>query len=301
MSAPTALAPLLAALEDRYGAALQGALLYGSCLRSGDFRDGLVDLWVVVDQYSHAYGRRIAALANRLLPPNVFYLEVPSPAGPLRAKYGVIALAQLERAVSRRAFESYFWGRLAQPVEILYARTPQLRARLERVLAAARDTFLARALAVAPPAGPLAALWLAGLAASYRSELRAEGPERAAAILAAAPDFFLAATRAFAAGRPDRLELKKGAEGWNYRARLSPAARRWGRLAWRLRRPWGKAKSLARLLKGLFTFEGALDYAAWKLERHSGRRVEIPPAVRRRPLIHGWAFLWRLYREGLFR
>jgi len=59
--------------------------------------------------------------------------------------------------------------------------------------------------------------------------------------------------------------------------------------------------SVLRLLKGLFTFEGGLDYIAWKLERHSGQTVEIPDKVRRRPLLHIWGLFWRLYRRGVFR
>ena len=56
-----------------------------------------------------------------------------------------------------------------------------------------------------------------------------------------------------------------------------------------------------RLVKALFTFEGGLDYIAWKLERHSGQVVEIPERVRRRPLLHIWGFAWQLRRRGVFK
>jgi hypothetical protein len=56
-----------------------------------------------------------------------------------------------------------------------------------------------------------------------------------------------------------------------------------------------------RLLKALFTFECGLDYIAWKLERHSGQRIEIPDRVRRWPLVFSWGFFWKLYRRGVFR
>ena len=59
--------------------------------------------------------------------------------------------------------------------------------------------------------------------------------------------------------------------------------------------------SVARLVKALFTFEGGLDYIAWKLERHSGQPVVIPDKVRRAPLIHLWGFFWGLYRRGIFK
>ena len=58
---------------------------------------------------------------------------------------------------------------------------------------------------------------------------------------------------------------------------------------------------MLRLLKALFTFEGGLDYIAWKLERHSGQPVEIPDKVRPYPLIFIWGLFWQLYRRGIFR
>ena len=72
-------------------------------------------------------------------------------------------------------------------------------------------------------------------------------------------------------------------------------------LLWALRRVQGKTLSVARLVKALFTFDGGLDYIAWKLSRHSGQQVEIPDRVRRRPLIHVWGLFWQLYRRGVFR
>ena len=38
----------------RHGRAVQGILFYGSCLRSGDDLDGLVDLYLLVDSYRSA-------------------------------------------------------------------------------------------------------------------------------------------------------------------------------------------------------------------------------------------------------
>ena len=48
-------------------------------------------------------------------------------------------------------------------------------------------------------------------------------------------------------------------------------------VAWGLRRAQGKLLSIMRLIKALLTFEGGLDYIAWKLERHSGEEIIIPP------------------------
>jgi hypothetical protein len=109
-------------------------------------------------------------------------------------------------------------------------------------------------------------------------------------------------TQALLPRMADVLQLEQGAEGApRYRSNVSPRARRLAPILWALRRVQGKALSVARLIKGLFTFEGGLDYLAWKLSRHSGQVVEIPDKVRRRPLIHIWGFMRQLYRRGVFR
>ena len=58
---------------------------------------------------------------------------------------------------------------------------------------------------------------------------------------------------------------------------------------------------LLRLIKAVFTFEGGVDYALWKIERHSGVTVTVSDRARRHPLIFGWGPLFRLWRRGAFR
>ena len=88
---------------------------------------------------------------------------------------------------------------------------------------------------------------------------------------------------------------------WRYRCEVGSGRRRLARLAWATRRAQGKLMSVLRLMKALFTFEGGLDYVAWKLERHSGQAIEIPARVRRYPLVFMWPFFWGLYRRGIFK
>lgn len=296
------LAALLAALRQRFGASLQGVILYGSCLRSGDLLDGLVDLYVLVDDYRHAYTRRRLRLGNALLPPNVFYLEVPVAAARVRCKYAVLSLADFERG-TRRWFESYLWGRFAQPVKPVFAASLAVAARIDAALLQAVETFLRRILPLLPAQGRLEELWQQALAQSYATELRAERAGRAAELSLHGRDFLLAVSTGLAPRLRDCLDLTQeaGSGEWYYSARVSGVARRLAPWAWRLRRVQGKLLSLLRLLKALFTFEGGLDYIAWKLERHSGQVVEIPDKVRRRPLLHIWGLCWRLYRRGVFR
>lgn len=297
------LARLLDALQQRFGNALQGVILYGSCLRTGDLLDGVVDLYALVDSYRKAYPGLGLRLSNRLLPPNVYYLERSLDNGvTVRCKYAVLSLAQFERGMSERCFESYLWGRFAQPVKLVYSRSPAVRARIERSLLRAAETLLRRALPALPEESSLEHLWRDALALSYGTELRTERQGRAQELSAQGRDFFQALTFELAPRLDDCLELEKGKAGETYyRARVSAWKRRLAPWLWRLRRLEGKLMSVLRLLKGLFTFDGGLDYIAWKLERHSGQKVEIPDKVRRRPLLHIWGLFWRLYRRGVFR
>ena len=304
-SDPT-LAALLAKLQERHHGAVCCTLVYGSCLRSGDIYDGLLDLYLICDNYRAAYQRPLLATANWLLPPNVFYAEQAAigdaAAGrTLRSKVTVISLHDFQRGCSPAWFESYIWGRFAQPTRVLYARDEPLRRRVEAALTQAAHTLLRNALPALPPEGSITALWEQALGLSYATELRTERSGRAQELAESARDFYTALTRHHAGDLGYGFTLAERDGEWHYHCHIGPLKRRATMLAWGLRRAQGKLLSVARVVKGLFTFEGGLDYIAWKLERHSGEEIHIPDKVRRAPLIHLWAFFWGLYRRGIFK
>ncbi|MDX1733998.1 MAG: hypothetical protein R3228_06520 [Halioglobus sp.] len=295
------LAALLDALYARHNDAVVATLVYGSCLRSGDIYDGLLDLYLVCDSYRAAYGPGALAAGNWLLPPNVFYAEQTGADKTLRAKVTVISLRDFERGCSRAWFESYIWGRFAQPTCIIRARDAQCRARVEGALLNAAGTLLQRALPALPAHGTVTSLWQQALDLSYATELRTERPGRAAELAQSSREFYASVTRHHAGTLAHGFVLEEATGELRYRSRATAGNRAAARLAWGVRRVLGKVFSVLRLLKGLLTFEGGLDYIAWKLERHSGQEVVIPEKVRRAPLIHLWGFFWGLYRRGIFR
>jgi hypothetical protein len=300
-AADPALAQLLAQLRARHHDAICGALLYGSCLRSGDIYDGLLDLYLVCDSYRAAYRRPLPAAANWLLPPNVFYAELKLEGKTLRSKVTVISLRDFRRGCSRAWFESYIWGRFAQPTRILYSRDPETRADLEHCLLQAARTLLRNSLPALPQQGSVTSLWERALALSYATELRTERPGRATELAGAAKAFYAAITRHHAPSLGFGFTVYHNGREMSYRSNITTARRLSTRLAWAVRRGQGKLLSVMRLVKALFTFEGGLDYIAWKLERHSGESVVIPDKVKRAPLIHLWGFFWGLYRRGIFK
>ena len=70
---------------------------------------------------------------------------------------------------------------------------------------------------------------------------------------------------------------------------------------WLTRRLIGKPLSVLRLMKSLFTFDGGVDYALWKVERHTGVRVPISNFERRHPILTSPKLLWRVFRLSAVR
>ena len=71
--------------------------------------------------------------------------------------------------------------------------------------------------------------------------------------------------------------------------------------SWALRRLKGKLWSVARLSKAAFTFSGGAEYLAWKIERHSGHKVELSDWQKRHPVIAGLVLLPQLLWRGTVR
>jgi hypothetical protein len=284
----------------QHGESVQAIVFYGSCLRSGDDRGGMVDLYAIVDRYRSAYRSWGWGLLNKLLPPNVFYLEITAEGRVVRAKYAILSLVDFERGVSPAWFHSYLWGRFAQPTAVLYARCPEAAERVHAALGQAVVTFLTRVIPCLPVQFSVKDLWLKGLSLSYRAELRAERPEKVAGLFQASSGYYEEITAAALPALPFPVDHVEGLAGC-YESRISSGRRAICRAGWKVRSLQGKALSLLRLLKGAFTFAGGLDYILWKIERHTGVAVEVPPRLRRHPILALCVLSWRLYRKGAFR
>lgn len=282
-------------LRRRFGHHAQAVLFYGSCRRSCDNTGGIADLYVLVDAYRAAYGSFLPALVNRVLAPNVYYLESPFAGRTARAKYAVVSLDQFERGTANW-FHPYLWGRFAQPCGLLYVADETVRRRVVRALGAAVATFAARTLPRLPAEFDVESLWTRGLLLTYAAELRSERPARIRALYADSVIELEALAHALA--REQGWDLTPAGRYRNPSTRRDRCSSACG---WAVRRAQGKALSVLRLLKASFTFDGGLLYIAWKIERHSGVKTEITPFMRRFPRLGAIGALWRTWRRGGFR
>jgi hypothetical protein len=294
VSAP--IATIVAAARGRHGDAVAAVLFYGSCLRLDSDDGKVVDLYVVVDSYTAAYGAGLQALLNWLLPPNVFYLEAPFEGRVVRAKYAVISLADFEAGASGSWFHPYLWARFAQPCRLAYCRDTATNARMVAALAGAVCKVVREGLALVPRRFISHELWVSVFRATYRTELRAEPPERADEIYAVNEAHY---TRVAEAVLPIFGVRRVAGEAQTWQVPIG--RRRSTGTRWLLRRVQGKLLSVARLVKAAFTFQDGAEYLLWKIERHSGVSVTLTPWQRRHPVLGSTVLFWQLYRKGAFR
>ncbi|PQA87484.1 hypothetical protein [Hyphococcus luteus] len=280
---------LVDALGEKYpGGAI---VFYGSgasVSKTDDPANVIFDFYVIGETYETLYSSPALRLANRLLPPNVFYFETPSSFGTLRAKVAVLTLAHFEKLAGEKTFHSYFWGRFAQPCRI-HGADEAMTARLETALAEAIAMFCRQSAGLMSGAFTPRALWLAGLAASYKAELRAEDETRAGKLLDSYGDWAETVT----APALTLAGLSNSVADGKITLDAPPPS---SAFAWRARAVQGAFLSVARLLKGTQTFKGGIDYIAWKIKRHSGIDIGVTEWERRHPLLGAPGAALRYYR-----
>jgi hypothetical protein len=285
--------PLLSAVQRDFPQSLSAVLLYGSCLWQNSADDAIADLLIVVRDYRNAHARRFDRWLNAALPPNVVYFEAAGTGGTLRAKASIVSLDHLAAGVSW--FHSWLWARLAQPMRLILSADPAVAEQVHHIRARAVLRFFRATLPmyrggrVDPESG-----WVHGLRLTYAAELRPEPGDRPARLVDAQRGEFVPLAEHALRSLTDLV----GADG---SIRIEPGARHRAAAAWLVRRAQGRVLSVLRLAKAAFTFHNGVDYAAWKIHRHTGELIEITPRLRRHPVLFGWVVLWRLVRRGVIK
>ena len=285
---------LLGQIRQRYGQGLLAVLIYGSYLRGK--RDTLLDFYVLLDSYQSMPKAWQGWLA-RALPPNVYQIHHGSPPNEIRAKYALLTLDRFEVSV-RRDFHSYFWARFAQPCGILYCRDEEVQGRVIDAICRSCETFARRVVPRLPDQFEAKQMWADGLGLTYQCEFRSEPPGHAEKLFEYWPDYYRAVTSALAA---EGLGFESAKPVDTFHNVCSDTARRWSPVSWWLRRIQGKILSTLRILKAALTFDGALEYLLWKIQRHSGVYIEPTELQKKYPAVFAWPLLWRLWRKGAFQ
>ena len=286
----TRVAAIGSAIAAKHGQASRAVLFYGSCLRERELDGRMLDFYLIVSDYRLAYGKRWLAVANRLIPPNVFYFEHDG----LAAKYAVLSEPDFAHECSRNAWTVSTAARFAQPSRLVWSADEKAAEQAIDAVANAGPTLLGWALPVSSTGGS-ENLWERAFSLTFNSELRAERGDRAAALVKADRDRY---------DRFGSLALKEITREAGVRTSGEAALSRTRRQAerwWRRKQRKGKLYSVARLAKASLTFAGGAEYIAWKINRHAGTDIRLSPWQRRHPLLAGLTLLPRLLKSGAVR
>jgi hypothetical protein len=259
---------LVEAAQARFGDAVEAVVLYGSFTRGQ--KDTLLDLYVLLNDLSPlpAWQRVLGGL----LAPNVYQLKTDL----CRAKVAVMTLDQLEKKV-RGDVAPYFWARFAQPTTLVYRASEATAERYAGIVTSAAERLVAAASVNGAGMLESREFWVHTFSLTYDSELRSERTDRYLSLYEANAPFFDALHAACA-------------------ARRHPPQTRWA-----IRKLAGKTLSVLRICKSALTFDDPVDYAVWKVARHSGITVTPTERQRRYPLIFAWPLVWQLYRQGALK
>lgn len=282
-------------IAARYGDSSVGVLFYGSCLRTGEIEDKILDFYVIVDSYRSAYKGRGLAIANKILPPNVFYHEMDVNGMTVRSKYAVLSLEDLTFRTSRACLNVSVWARFCQPCMLLLPKDDTAFASINEAIAAAVTTMLSNLREVRPQAVESRELWVEAFEATYAAELRSERGGKGLEIYLLDQDRYdrltpIALNAMGVSTEPEQL-VHQPTRVSTLKPRLHWMARRWN----------GKLVSFLRLVKATATFDGGIDYLAWKIRRHSGVEIEIKDWMRKWPVIAGVSLFWSLRKKGAFK
>ena len=284
---------LAEAIRQQVGPATAAVVFYGSCLRK-DTAEGVLDFYVLVDDYRAALDSPALAWASAALPPSVFYIECPGEDGEtLRSKYALLSLADFAEGAAPGGWRTGIFARFCQPALAVHVRDDAAR---EALVAACVQAILTATRTFAPVVESPASseeLWQTAFRETYAAEMRAEKPETIATLHDAAPERYERVLRAALAEHAAQGSLPCHWDGDRFTVDAPAAEIERARSAWSRRRSVAKLVYVGQLVKTAFTMGDWLPYALWKLERQSGVQIPYTERQRRHPLVFGWPLLYR--------
>jgi hypothetical protein len=277
-----------------YGDSAIAVLFYGSCLRSKQLEGEMLDFYLIVSDYEAAYDKKWLAKWNRRLPPNVFPVEHDG----LMAKVAVLSEADFHSLNRPSASAVSVWARFSQPSRLVWVANDVAAKKIILSVSGAAPTLLNAALSHMTREMSVIELWQSGFAMTYSAELRAERNTRPASVV----EHDLKRYEKFGAAALHHTMIPNEQRGGKVYLQSDPEKRalrerdRWPGLRRR-----GKMLTVARLAKAAFTYQGGIDYLAWKVNRHAGTKIEIRPWQRKWPLVAALVLVPKLLVKGAVR
>lgn len=265
---PEEVVKLLGAILPKWGDNVIAVLFYGSCLRTGVFVNNVADFYLIVDKLGNHKNTFITFL-NKLLPPNVYYVETPYNDNILRAKYGIYTFDQFKKMASMDAFHPYLWARLVQPMRIVYLKDENMKIEIVKSIYTSIMTLMVNVAPQLRNPFDLQELWLKSLKLTYKTEIRPEGKSNIFNIYNSNREYLNEIAKNMLEILPYPIQVGEKGEHNTYYILVGNWAKCVNTISWALKVVIGKLLSATRLIKSLFTFENALEYGYYKLSKHT--------------------------------
>ncbi|HEY9429103.1 MAG TPA: hypothetical protein VIR34_18225 [Gemmatimonadaceae bacterium] len=302
--ASSATGELAGFLARGFGPSAVAIIHYGSHAQRSDARpESAHDFFVIVEDYLVAYrslAERVgtsyapakAARLNRVLAPNVVAITDGDVTPPLAAKCAILSVRDFRRACSSRARDHFTQGRLFQHAQLVWTRDARMRDIVVDSLLGARARTFDWGRAYLPPRFDVDTYCRVLLETSFGAEVRPEGSERIALLLAVQRETMVRMYAELLRSLADERILTR--EGKVYTDPAPPGALERLRVKLYFRR--SKLRATLRWLKYMSLYDDWQDYLLRKLERRSGVHVELTERERRWPLIFLWPKALRYLR-----
>ena len=281
-------------IAGQYPGAARAVLFYGSCLRSEQLEEQMLDFYLIVSDYEAAYDTAWLAKWNRRLPPNVFPFQHDG----LMAKVAVLSEQDFHDLNRPAASAVSVWARFAQPSRLVWVADDAAQKMAVRAVSGASPTLLNAALAFVEREVDVLDLWQSGFQMTYGAELRAERRDRPSSVIEFDPERYERFGGAALQHTPIANEIRGNKVHIipDPQHRITQERSRWPGLRRR-----GKLLTVARLAKAAFTYAGGIDYLAWKVNRHAGTDIKVRNWHRRWPLVAALFLVPKLLAKGAVR
>lgn len=277
------------------GKSVRAVLLYGSRLqKTNPDRHSALDFLVLVNDYRRFYESLSAsdelhrprsvmtALAN-ILPPNVIAYAPNEGTGGI-AKCLIVDKRHLARALSADPPDHFLLGRLVQKVGYVWCASEVDQGWLGDRIAEAHAGVLGWMAPYLTEPVDAAGLGRRLLEVCYRGEIRPESKSRADRVFEAQVQHFRVALKPTLERAVEDGIMEEADGRYALAAPVPPAQRR----RWRWHFIRSKTRTTLRWFKHVVTFANWLPYVLRKVERHTGRSIQLTTIERKLPLI----FLW---------
>ena len=275
------------AIAAKHAPASRAVLFYGSCLRQKQLDGLMLDFYLIVSDYRAAYGKRWLALANKLIPPNVFYFEQ----GGLAAKYAVLSEADFAHECGPGAWTVSTAARFAQPSRLVWSADPLSKKRDRRQRCGRWGD-----VAGLDPSGASGRPIRTTLESGIRHDLFARNFGRNASIARLRSWMLIPSAISGSASALQRSQRNTAGPRRAFGSRS-----RGGRALVAPETTQGKALFDTTASQGQRDLRRGPDYIIWKINRHAGTDFQLKPWQRRWPLLAAISLLPRLLRSGAVR